>query len=256
VGRQAAGSRLAGSLVFKRITMEPQSPVTVPKRKVHSFEFDSILWWKQSGVWIVGIFVVIGFIIYQQPGRGGRRKASHTEVVNNARQIGMALSEFQKEYGEMPNENTVVQVRQKTGKDLRLKLRSSNEYFRQLLASGTARNESVFYAQVSGNHKPDNVFTGATALAKGECGFTYLLGAPERCNPSRPILVAPMIPGTDRFDPKPFDGKALVLRMDNTAFLIPIAIKTGKVMKGRLNLMDPTNPIWEGKPPTIAWPDL
>jgi hypothetical protein len=214
------------------------------------------LWWKRSGIWIVGIFAVVGFLISQQPRHGGRKKASHTEAVNNARQIGLALSEFQNQYGKMPDESTVEQVRLKTGIDVKLKLRSSNEYLRQLLASGIASSESMFFTQVTGTHKPDNVFTGATALAQGECGFIYLLGATKGCNSNRPLLVAPMIPGTDRFDPKPFDGKAVVLRMDQSASFFRIVPKTGHVNVGGMNLMDPANPIWEGKPPVIAWPEL
>ena len=64
-----------------------------------------------------------------------------------------------------------------------------------------------------------------------------------------------MIPGTDRFDPKPFEGKAVLLRMDNSVTSLPIQ-KDGHVLLYGKNLFDPTNPIWDGKPPVIVWPDL
>jgi hypothetical protein len=112
----------------------------------------------------------------------------------------------------------------------------------------------MFYAKISGTHKPDGVFTGARALEKGECGFTYLLGATMKSAPNRPLIVTPMIPGTDRFDPKRFDGKAVVLQMDNSVTSHTID-KEGHVLVDGRNLMDPKHPIWQGNAPVIAWPE-
>jgi hypothetical protein len=64
-----------------------------------------------------------------------------------------------------------------------------------------------------------------------------------------------MISGTDRFDPKPFDGKAVILKLDNSVTSVPIN-KNGHVIVDGKNLFDPANPIWKGKPPVIAWPEL
>ena len=239
------------------MTAPPQLPPDAPARPVQSFEFDSLLWWKKSGVWIVGLFLVIGcFFSFAQPFNIRRgKKAPQTEAVNNARQIGLALSGFQDEFGQMPDTGTIEKVRQKSETDLKLGTKSSNDFFRQLMAIGIAQSESMFYAKISGTHKPDNVFAGVKALEKGECGFTYLMGAFQGCNPNRPILVTPMIPGTDRFDLKPFDGKAVILKADNSVSSYPIVTKTGHVMVNGRDLFDPANPIWEGKPPTIAWPE-
>lgn len=184
-----------------------------------------------------------------------RHRADQTEAVNNARQIGMALFEFQEQFGHMPDAGTVEQVRQKFPTDLKLGTKSSNELFRQLVVSGIARSEPMFFARISGTHKPDGIITGASALAKGECGFTYFAGASKDCNPSRPVLVTPLIPGTDRFDPKPFDGKAVMLKADNSVTSLPIVKATGRVMVDGHDLMDPANPIWGGKPPVIARPE-
>ncbi len=205
---------------------------------------------------MVGIFGV--FVFFMQPCyvcRGGK-KGTQTEAVSNARQIGFALSAFQDEFGQMPDANTIEKVRQKSGTDLKLGTKSSNDFFRQLMASGIAQSESMFYAKIAGTHKPDDVFAGAKALEKGECGFTYFMGATKGCSPNRPIAVTPMIPGTDRFDPKPFDGKAVILRADDSVNSLPILIRDGHAWANGQNLMDPANPIWEGKPPIIAWPEL
>ena len=113
----------------------------------------------------------------------------------------------------------------------------------------------MFYARISGTHKPDNLFTGTLALEKGECGFTYFIGAKITDNPKRPLVVTPMIPGTDRFDPTPFEGKAVILKMDNSVTALMID-KDGHVFVDGRNLMDPHHPIWDGHAPVIAWPDL
>jgi hypothetical protein len=64
-----------------------------------------------------------------------------------------------------------------------------------------------------------------------------------------------MIPGMNRFDPKPFNGKAILLKLDNSVTLLPID-KVGHAIMYDRNLMDPDHPIWDGHAPVIAWPDL
>jgi hypothetical protein len=80
--------------------------------------------------------------------------------------------------------------------------------------------------------------------------FSYLSGLTPEGDLRRPILVAPLIPGTDRFDPKPFNGKAMVLHVDTTV-KFEIIDKQGHAKQLGRNLLDPTHPMWAGKPPTI-----
>ena len=184
-----------------------------------------------------------------------RKKPDQTEAVSNARQIGLALFEFENEYGSYPDTSTISRVKERTETDLNLGAKSSNDFFRQLLAAKMRQSEKMFYAKIKGVRKADDDITGVEALKKSECGFTYFLGANELINPGRPLVVTPTIPGTDRFDPKPFDGKAIILRLDNSVTSMNIR-KDGHVFVDGGNRMDPTNPIWEGQPPVIAWPDL
>lgn len=177
------------------------------------------------------------------------------EAVSNLRQIGMALFEFQSEYDKMPDFDTIAKVRESTGSSLPMGMKSSNDFFRQLFAADMTESEQMFYARISGGHKPDSQISETKTLEKGECGFTYFLGAFKDCNPARPTVVVPMIPGTDRFDPRPFKGKAFVLRADNSVTVLAID-KQGHAIFGGKNLMDPSQPIGEGKPSAIAWPDL
>ncbi len=177
------------------------------------------------------------------------------EAVCNLRQIGMALFEFQSEYDKMPDFDMIAKVRESTGSSLSMGKKSSNDFFRQLFAADMTQSESMFSARIPGGRKPDGQISETKTLEKGECGFTYFLGAIKNCNPARPIVVVPMIPGTDRFDPKPFKGKAYVLRADNSVMSLVID-KQGHAIFGGKNLMDPSQEIWEGKSPAIAWPDL
>lgn len=167
----------------------------------------------------------------------------------------MALFEFEAEYGKFPDATTINAVREATETILPLGTKTSNDYFRQLIGSGIAQSEPMFYAKIKGTHKPEGRTDAADALAKGEVGFTYLAGLLSKGNPSRPLIVTPMIPGTDRFDPKAFEGKAVLLRMDNSVTSLLIQ-KDGHVLVNGKNLFDPTNSIWDGKPPVIVWPDL
>jgi len=151
--------------------------------------------------------------------------------------------------------STTSPVRRKSGTLLPLGSKTSNDYFRQLIASGYVTSEGIFYAKIAGVKRADNRIEGAHALEKGECGFSYLVGLTTNGNPARPQLVTPLIPGTDRFDPTRFDGKAVILKMDNSVTSMPIG-KDGHVMAFGKNLLDPSNPIWGPDDKwVIAWPE-
>ncbi len=213
---------------------------------------------KMGWLWFVGvgslIILVLAGLSAPMFSRRSYRKPNRTEAVNNARQVGIALIEFENEYGKFPDPSTIAAVRAKTDTTLNLGTVSSNDYFRQLIGSEIAQSEVMFFAKIANSRKPDGIITGTSALAKGECGFTYFLGATVTENPSRPLLASPMIPGTDRFDPKPFEGKSLILKMDSSVSSYTID-KDGHVMIDGRNMMDPNHPIWNGHAPSIAWPE-
>ena len=146
-------------------------------------------------------------------------------------------------------------VTARTGTTFSFGTKTSNDLFRQLIAANMTQSERMFYARIPGVKKPDDNVMGVEALKKGECGFTYFMGAKETDNPRRPLAVSAMILGTDRFDAKALEGKAVVLRMDNSVTALPID-KDGHVMLDGRNMMDPHHPIWDGHAPAIAWPDL
>jgi hypothetical protein len=149
----------------------------------------------------------------------------------------------------------VPAVQSATGTKLSLGTATSNDIFRQLIAANFTHSEKMFYAKSPGVKRPDDVITGAEALKKGECGFAYFLGAKPGDNPKRLLAATPMIPGTDRFDSKALQGYAVVLKADNSVTSFPID-KDGHIQIEGKFLMDPTNPIWDGHPPKIVWPEL
>lgn len=218
----------------------------LPSSYVHS---KSGLRWSLIGIIVVGLVAIL--IVKKQKDMS----FDQAQSVNNIRQLGLALFEFETEYGSFPDETTIDVVKANTRTDLSLGKETSNDFFRQLIASGIATNESMFYAGISGSKKPDNRMDGVHALEKGEVGYAWFRGGSLKRSPGRPLIAAPMIPGTDRFDPKPFQGRAIILKMDNSLGWLHIDENGHAILDGR-NMMDPHHPVWGGSAPVIAWPDL
>ena len=183
------------------------------------------------------------------------RKGNETEAMSNARQIGLLLFEFENEYGSFPAEDTRKEVEDTAGAKLPADDKSSNSMFRQLFVAGFTKREDLFFASIPGAKKGDNDAAAGKLLAKGENAFAYIAGMSTAANPGRPLLVCPLIPGTTKFDPKPFGGKALILRIDCSAQLLPIG-EDGRVLEKGADLLSKDHPVWGGKAPDIRYPDL
>ena len=204
------------------------------------------------GFMILGIAMLAGLtapMIIRQ-----RKKAVQTETINNARQLGLALFEFQSEYGTFPNDATAKAVADATTGEP-VSGTSANARFRQLIRANFLKSEMLFYVHTPGSRQPDNQIDGNQALEAGECGFAYVESHPANNPGSRPLALAPLIRGTTRFDPKPFDGKAVILWTDNSVRSMPIDRESGEVMLDGKNLLDPSHPVWGGQPPMIAMPE-
>jgi prepilin-type N-terminal cleavage/methylation domain-containing protein len=193
-----------------------------------------------------------------------RKKADQTEAVNNARQIGMALFEFETEYGSFPDDTTATAVKDATDTPL-VSGGKSNDRFRQLMRAGIAQSEAMFYAKTGFTKKPDGIMTtDLQALAAGEVGFGILMesatkGMSASGNPSRPIVAAPFkvdMGGT--FDSDFYDSKAVVLRLDNSVTSLPIVSTTGNVkINGRTMTETGSDTVWGTATftPTWSFPD-
>lgn len=202
----------------------------------------------------------------------GSKKADQAKTTGRARGLGMALFDFESEYGSFPDHSTAARVKARTGSTLPLGGSTSNDYFRQLIAAGIIQAErDYFYAPLPYVHEADNRIDGVNALAAGEVGFGYFLDGTaalrisddsvsgHRRNPGRPLAATPLLnPGSsDAFDPRPFDGKAILLRADNSVVSYPIRPNDGRVIvAGGKDLLQPgDDTVWgDGATPKIAPP--
>jgi len=182
-----------------------------------------------------------------------QKKAATTEATSNARQLFLGLFEFDVEYGSYPDNDTADAVRRETETQLNLTGNTSNDYFRQMIASGHVKSEQPFYAKTTNSpRKPDNVYsTTAEALAPGEVGFGYLMDGDyafsSSGDPSRPIAVAPLLnnSASGQFDPEPYDGKAIVLKLDGSAAQVNILPTSSEINIGNTRLLETgTNTVW------------
>jgi hypothetical protein len=206
-------------------------------------------------LWLGGISVVIsyGFLFLPTFCRGNPARVPRTEGLSNIRQVGLGLFAFEKDYGRFPDATTIPAVQAATGTTLALGTSSSNDLFRQLLAT-VGRSEKIFWAKTAMTPKKPNDILGVDALVAGECVFTYIAGLTSTSHPDAPILMTPVIHGTWKFDPKPFKGHAVVFFTDTSAIPLPID-KNGDVILNGMNLFDPRQPFWRGKAPDIKWLD-
>lgn len=211
---------------------------------------------KWAAILLLGIASMLGFLVLlpfmtRSRGKGSER----TEALNNIRQIGMSLFEFDSEYGKFPDASTIAAVRGNTGTKLDLGDASSNQLFRQLIAVGLKSEKPFWCLTASSPRKPDDIYTPGKALVAGECGFGYVAGQTSLGDPGRPVVFGPLIPGTRRFDPKPFKGRAIILRLDNSVTAMTIDPKTGQVMLNGMDIFDPSQSWWGGKVPDIKLPE-
>ncbi len=169
-----------------------------------------------------------------------KKKGDRAEAVANAKQIGLALFTFNEDYGSYPSSATATDVEENNpGTGMVFGTSSSNDYFRQLIASGAIDQERPFYAKTPYTKKPDNVKSSGKALAAGEVGFAYIMATTtdplsSSGNSARPIVAAGVYDGqTDgSFDPDIYENKAVILRLDSSATIESVRPSDKKVLVG------------------------
>jgi hypothetical protein len=221
-------------------------PITEEKQPYRSFGWP--FWIFLAAI----VFLIYGFA-RPRVIEGCGKSAVVVEATSNARQIGLALHEFEKKYGAFPNDQTKFEFDKGYVHKVHVEGTSSNALFRQLIASGIA-SEQIFYAKAANTRKPDNEITRGRALLKGEVAFAYVAGLSSNSDPTTPVAFCPIITVTDRFDPKPFKGRAVILRADNSVSWFTIR-KDGHVYDKGINLLSSKHPIWKGKAPVIHYPE-
>jgi len=216
----------------------------------------------KSFSWQLWLFLAIGtilLIVLTAP-MLVKQRGPHDQgdATSNLRQIGLALFEFETEYGAFPSEATVTEVTKRNpGHTFNLSGTSSNALFRQLFAVQITQSEQMFYAKAHGATKPDGDITPGHLLEKGEVGFGYITmtGISTEAEPILPIAFAPIIPGTRKFDQKAFKGKAAILLTDNSVRSLVIDEDGQAIYQGH-DILSPAHPIWKGRTPAIHYPEL
>lgn len=206
---------------------------------------------------LVVLLLGLGYFLLLPSYHGpGPQRAEKTQAISNGRQLHLALVSFEAEYGSFPSAKTLARIVEENGSPP-FPLVSSNDYLRQFVASGMLKSEKIGYCHYPAvcTKAPDEVlFPLDQAFAPGECGFSYVAGLSSKSPPDTPVFVAPMIPGTTRFDTKPFDGKAIVVRIDGSAILQTIREDGRVAIKGGKTLFDADAPYWRGVEPYIYHP--
>ncbi len=183
-----------------------------------------------------------------------RKKADQTEAVSNARQIGIALLEFEADYGRYPDATTASPVADESNTP-EITGSSSNARFQQIFRASLTQSENMFYAKAAGTRKPDGNISGNQALAPGECGFAYVENIRTDDGVPRPIAMTPFVKGRAEFDSMPFDNTAVILWSDCSVRSLPIDRITREVILDGQNLLDPAHPVWGGVPPSLLLPE-
>lgn len=178
-----------------------------------------------------------------------KAKVQQATAVMHLRQIGLALFEFDADYGSFPNEKTAALVKEATDSKANLKTTTSNDFFYQLIAAKIIDTDGIF--TLDSPKKGEEAPKPLESIKK--CAFSYLTGINASGNPSRPLVLAPLISGKKTFDSALLGGKAAVLFVDCSAKLFPIE-KDGRVMIDGMDIFDPAQPFWKGEVPAIAWP--
>ncbi|MCH7226920.1 hypothetical protein [Haloferula sp. A504] len=187
------------------------------------------------------------------------KAAARTETINNAKQLGLALLEFERDFGTYPSDKTIAAVIKATGATLDYTDGSSNAMFRQLIAYGI-QSEDIFYClHPEGTVRPDNDIFGRDALEAREVGFSYVVGLKTSGDPDTPVLLTPM--KTTSYDrcwrEKEYRESAVVLWLDHSVSLAPVRPLDDKaVNSGGVPILDAAQPYFGGKWPDIRHPKM
>ncbi|MGE9268293.1 MAG: type II secretion system protein [Verrucomicrobiales bacterium] len=191
-----------------------------------------------------------------------QKAAAITEATNNARQIGTLLVLFDQDWGTFPSSDTATSINESTGETVPSG-NDSNSYLAQLIVGGYTDSEEIFFAKggVEGGQKPDGVVTAGEVLDAKECGFAYVMLSGDEplstsYNGNLPVVCAPVdADDPSRFNPSPYDNKAVYLRLDSSVQQKRINNQGEVVVGGGKKLFDTgSETAWDDLTPNVIAP--
>jgi len=208
-----------------------------------------------SGFTLVELLVVIAIIVTLAGVAtpvllSQKKKGDHAKAVQNAKQVGYALFNFENDFGRYPDDNTVDDLDDDA---IISSAGDANEYFSQLIAGGYVDQEAPFFAKTSFTIEPDNdKSTASTVLEAGEVGFNYIMrssgvGLNSSVNSAVPLICAPSDgTGGQKFDRNVYNKRSVVLRIDMSVSDYSINADGDITLKGGTKLLDTgTGTVWD-----------
>ncbi len=196
---------------------------------------------------VISIILVLAGIAYPVIMKQARA-GDEVKMMNNAKQILMAMGDFDRSFQSYPDDSTAERIEEnpayKKVEGLVLIGDTSNPYFRQLIASGKMENEEPFYAKIESKkgrtREPDHKVANGKALEKGENAFCYVMIdrgdstmglSGSSAGTDTPVILTLVNEtsnaGTASYDLDAVGGKVFVLRADNSAKSYELNPNTG-----------------------------
>lgn len=190
-----------------------------------------------------------------------KKRGDHAKAIQNAKQVGYALFNFENDFGRYPDDNTVDDLDQdavtKQGSD-------ANAYFSQLIAGGYVDQEAPFYCKTDFTVEPDNDKTSGNILEAGEVGFSYVMRSSgtalnSSVNSAVPLIVAPSsFEADDTYNRNVYNKRSVVLRVDMSVTDPGINEEGVISVKGKNLFATGSGTVWDDSnitSPTVVHPD-
>ncbi|NWK57670.1 type II secretion system protein [Verrucomicrobiaceae bacterium N1E253] len=188
------------------------------------------------------------------------KKADMATATHNAKQLHLALFEFDQDYGFFPDSADSA--------GLGASGNTANDVLRQLFLNGNVTSEENFYAKTAFSKQPDGDVGNESndynnALDNGEVGFLYIDDQSTGGNSSRPLLAAPLMssggaPTAMLFDKDIYGGKMMVLRIDGSVKQYRVDKTSNQarttVNNSQVDIFATQNPVWDDTAPQPLYP--
>jgi hypothetical protein len=174
-----------------------------------------------------------------------RQESAHIMwIIGAGKTLSWWLTEFRMTYGSYPDVETAKRFAEQTEGWPRQNGDTSNDYFRQLFASGIAKSEKPFHVKPPHpEDEPDGNTSGFEVLKAGEVEYGYVMNGNRAIspdNPERVILVAPLLQGgkADEFDKTAMFGFAVLVCCDGRVLIRRISGDNKVQMPGGRGLLE------------------